>query len=147
MTKVCSAATASSSTARVTKSGILAGLLCGAVLCAAPLPAWAKHWTFTVNSTTNQTGGVLYLSGSGWATSGQVTISTVNPPGQAAGTYPITKLTLDKGKFNATINWSLGLGCPYNVGFTTVDIIAVGPTKGKLSRSTSTTVQNCQIWW
>jgi hypothetical protein len=145
MTKVCSAATASSSTMRVTKSGIFAALLCGAALCAVPLPAWAKHWTFTVNSTTNQTGGVLYVSGSGWATSGQVTISVVNPPGQAAGTYPITKLTLDKGKFNASLNWSLGLGCPYNVGITTVEFTAVGPNKGK--RSGSAAVQNCQLWF
>ena len=111
-----------------TKSGICAAVFCVAVFCVAPLSAWAKSWTFVANSVPNETGGVLYVSGVGWAKTGNIVNSVTNPPDQKPGTYRIGTAYLYKSKFSTSISWDLNAGsCPIYSEYVYVLINATGP--------------------
>jgi hypothetical protein len=77
-------------------------LLCVASLF--PLTAWA-HRTLVVNNTPNECGGTLYVSGEGWAKTGEMHISQTGVT-DTKGAHEIATAPLKNGKFSATIPYT-----------------------------------------
>ena len=125
-------------------------LFSAAVLCIAPLPAWAAR-KVTLHNMKSGCHGTLKISGSGWGNSKN---NTITISAQNSSTLPVegviahTKTNYKTGKFSTSLSYRVISPCDNAcLPESTVKITAKGSHGNTASRNTNLPGLYCGIIW